>query len=167
MKLGLWILGGILFLGIGVYQSVYRVAHANVIALSHGPNPELEWLRQEFAIEDAQWEVIRTLHAAHDEQCLAFCAELEATNADLLGLMRESREVTPEVEAVLRKATELRERCRRTTLQHVYEVSRNMSPEAGKRYVEMMTTHLVDESWHEHMVPGYPGNEATSHGKHP
>ena len=62
----------------------------------------------------------------------------------------ESTEITPEIESALNEASKLRERCRRTTLAHIYEVSLEMPEKAGERYREMMTARLVDSGLHHH-----------------
>ena len=120
--------------------------------MSQSKNAELEWLRHEFGMGAEQYETVVKLHASHDVECLKHCDALEKSNIGLLRLMRESTEVTPEIKSALKAATELRERCRHTTLQHIYDVSRQMEPEAAQRYREMMTARLVDTGLHHHIA---------------
>ncbi len=166
MKRATMILCGILLVGVAVSQAVFWIAHANVHAIAHSSSPELEWLKREFEIEGEQWEAIRNLHLIHDKQCIAYCEELDASNEELLKLMRASREITPELEESLRRATDLRERCRKATLKHIYDVSREMSPEAGGRYLEMMTMHLIDDNWHDHLPLKQNAGDSPAQGVH-
>ena len=145
------------------YQAAFQISYAKVGALKEGEQSELEWLRHEFSMSDSQFEEVKRLHGSHDEVCLAYCAEMDQLNAKLLRLMKEGTEVTPEIEAAIAESARLRERCRRTTLEHIYSVSAAMSPEAGQRYREMMTGRLVDMPWHQHMEH----DMAESHDLHP
>jgi len=153
MRRGLFILCGILVLGILGYQAAFQFSYAKVGAMMEGGQSELEWLRHEFDMSDAQFEEVRRLHSSHDEVCLAHCAEMDELNSRLLQLMREGTEVTPEIQSAIAESADLRQRCRSTTLEHVYRVSQVMSPEAGARYREMMTSRLVDAPWHQQMDP--------------
>ncbi len=148
MNRGLGILGIILLAGVVVYLTAFHFFYAHTHALATSDRSELEWLRYEFGLSEHQFQTINKLHGQHDVKCLEFCDALEKGNVRLLRMMRESTEITPGIESALQEATKLRERCRRTTLQHIYEVSLEMPPEAGKRYREMMTARLVDSGLH-------------------
>lgn len=150
MKKGLLTLTLILLTGAVAYCAVFRWSYDNIATLSQSQNAELEWLRHEFDLSPEQFETVHQLHVAYDVKCLKHCNTLEASNRYLARLMRENTEVTPEIEVALNAAAELREECRRSTLRHIYEVSKHMNSEAAQRYREMMTARLVDTGLHHH-----------------
>tara|TARA_R110002096_G_scaffold428258_2_gene639711 strand:- start:15714 stop:16229 length:516 start_codon:yes stop_codon:yes gene_type:complete len=148
MKKGLLIFVAILLTGAVAYCAVFRWSYAHTAMMSQSQDAELEWLRHEFSLSADQFETVRELHAAHDLECLRHCEALALSNDRLFRLMRESTEITPEIETALQAATELREECRRSTLRHIYEVSQHMNTESAQRYRETMTARLVDSGLH-------------------
>tara|TARA_R110002096_G_scaffold385536_1_gene579377 strand:- start:13483 stop:14001 length:519 start_codon:yes stop_codon:yes gene_type:complete len=170
MKRGYFILTIIAMLAALAYWLIFNASYAEVAAMTRGEYSELQWLRHEYHIEEENFANIRELHAAHQVECLGYCDALEKSNRHLLQLLRESTEITPEIESSLEEATILRERCRKATLKHIYDVSKEMNPESAKRYREMMTARLVDAGLHEHSavspVPLERHDAAPSYDKH-
>src|SRR5260221_14722446 len=72
--------------------------------IAKAPNGELEWLRQEFHLTDAQFAKIATLHSAYTPVCNEMCRRIMEANSKLDRLVSEKREVTPELAAGIREA---------------------------------------------------------------
>lgn len=96
---------------------------------------ELGWLKLEFRLRDAEFTRIQSLHATYLPQCRAMCAQVEAINERLRGLLNATNQITPEIEQALSEAAQIRARCQGMMFDHFYEVSRAMPPEQGRRYL--------------------------------
>ncbi|PAW78511.1 MAG: hypothetical protein B9S32_06190 [Verrucomicrobia bacterium Tous-C9LFEB] len=106
--------------------------------------PELEWLRAEYQLDDAQYTRVVALHQNYQPVCDALCAKIAAKNAEIDQLIRTSPNgITPALAQAFREEGELRSACRLSMLNHIYAVSREMSPAQGKRYLDMMATQIT------------------------
>ena len=123
------------------YELVTRPTKA---LLAH-PDSGMEFLRTTYHLSDAQFARIEKLHQAYSPGCAERCGRIAAANARLRALISSSHAVTPEIEATMRQWTLLQNDCRQAMLQHVYNVSAEMSPEDGKRYLKMAVTSLIGQ----------------------
>ena len=126
-----------------VYLIIYRHQSSDAHMAMSSDTPELEWLRQEFDVPDEKFGKILSLHQAFDMTCHRMCRELAESQDALHRTVSESTEFSPEVEAAMAHTSALRERCRRATLQHMYEVSALMTPEQAERYREIISQRVV------------------------
>lgn len=134
----------LLVLGLAVagYAAAYFFCTGSAYASLACPTYELRWLKKEFHLNDQQAEKIRALHAAYLPQCDAMCERIREADATLQKLTVNSSEITPEIKAALAQSQEVRAQCQQAMLQHVYAVSREMSPTDGQRFIERMSHHL-------------------------
>src|SRR5258708_7092025 len=72
--------------------------------MAAAPNGEIEWLRREFHLSDAQFKEIEALQSAYAPVCNEMCRRIIEANSKLDRLVSEKREVTPELEAPIREA---------------------------------------------------------------
>jgi Heavy-metal resistance len=107
------------------------------------PNGELEWLRREFHLSDAQFQKIETLQATYAPVCDAMCQRIMEANAKLDRLMSENSELTPDVQAAMKEAGLVQEDCHQQMLAHIYRVSAQMNPAEGQRYLRMMKSRVI------------------------
>lgn len=107
------------------------------------PDGQLEWLRREFQLTDAQFTKVKQLHDAYRPGCDQMCQRIAAANSEADALISTSQGVTPEIDAALKKCAALQNDCRQALLAHVYAVSAEMSPSEGQRYTRMMTARIV------------------------
>ncbi len=124
-----------LLLGLCAYCGFYFAATASRRALLGSPTPELEWLKREFRLADSAFDRVVHLHEAYRTECAEMCRQIDARNQELKELLAQADRVTPEIEAKLTEAAQLRVQCQKNMLRHFLEVSRNMPPEQGKRYL--------------------------------
>lgn len=117
-------------------------------AMLREPAGELEWLRQEFRLNDAQFERILKLHHDYSPVCAAMCAKIARSNERLDALISASSTATPEMRAALHECAVVQEECRQAMLGHVYAVCAEMPPEQGARYLKMMKARLIQPGEH-------------------
>jgi len=115
---------------------------------------QLQWLRTEYKLSDAEMDRIRTLHEGYLPKCEALCARIAATTREAEAEMATATTVTPAVAAKLKEAADLHAECQAQMLAHFFEVSRAMPPEQGSRYLEEMKRFVLDGA-------GMAGHEST------
>ena len=144
MKNGLLILALALALAVGGYCTYYRCATAPTHAMLAAPDGEMEWLRREYHLSDAQFARIRQMHGEYAPHCDLMCGKIAKANARLDQLIKASATFTPEVDAAMSECVAVQAECRRALLWHIYDVSAEMPPEDGARYLRMMTARIVE-----------------------
>lgn len=107
------------------------------------PEGELDWLRHEFNLSDAQFARISEMHTAYRPKCDAMCAKISEANSQLDSLIESQKAVTPEIEAALKRCAAVQEECRRAMLGHAYAVSNEMNPGNGARYLKMVKARVI------------------------
>jgi len=128
--------------GAGVYLS--RTApHRAMLCCA---KPELAWLQHEFQLTDAQFARVETLHSDYLAHCAEHCARIAATNELLRAQISANTAVTPGMEQLLAGASQLRVECQTQMLAECFAVSREMSPEQGRRYLLWAQEQVLDMS---------------------
>jgi hypothetical protein len=126
------------------YWISYRCATASTESMLTKPGGEMEWLKCEYHLSDAQFARIRQLHRDYAPTCDLMCAKITKANNRLDELVSANRTVTPEVAAAMKECLTAQAECREAMLGHVYAVSAEMSPQDGTRYLQMMKTRIVE-----------------------
>jgi hypothetical protein len=132
-----------LVLGVIAFYGSKFLTTQKLCNLVAAPNGGMEWLRQEFHLDDSQFNKIQTIHAAYAPHCDEMCRKIAETNSRLDRLLLESKSVTPELQAALKESSSLQEQCRERMLAHVYEVSMQMDPAEGARYLRLMKSQVI------------------------
>lgn len=151
MKRGALILILGVVLGLCAYCGFYFGGTASHRALLESPKPELAWLKKEFDLSDADFERIVRLHGAYKTNCAEMCRRIDAKNVELEKLLATADKLSPEIEANLNEAAQLRVECQKNMLRHFLEVSRSMPSPQGKRYLAWVheKTFLPDQQMHD------------------
>jgi hypothetical protein len=139
----LFALIGALAAGVIAFCGINYFATRDLGQMAKAPNGELEWLRREFHLSDAQFAKIATLHSAYTPVCDEMCRRIMEANAKLDRLLSENREVTPELEAAIREAGSVQEDCHKQMLAHIYQVSAQMNPADGQNYLRLMKSRVI------------------------
>lgn len=139
----LGVLGAALAYGVGYVWRLHLAGQVPGSTLD-----ELGWLKQEFQLGDAEFARIQTLHATYLPHCRTMCAQVEAVNARLRGMLNATNQVTPEIEQALSEAAQIRARCQGMMFDHFYEVSRAMPPEQGRRYLTWVQQQTLLPTYH-------------------
>jgi hypothetical protein len=135
MKKGVFILVLGLVAAAAAYGCVYFACTSSARNLQQSNRPELAWLKEEFNLDDTEFKRVSELHAAYMPQCREMCRKIDAQNAQLQELLATATNATPEINAALAEAGQLRSECQRMMLRHFFQVSQTMPPEQGRRYL--------------------------------
>lgn len=128
---------------LAAYCIYYQCATRSAQAMLTQPNGQMEWLRREFKLSDAQFTKVKQLHEVYRPGCDQMCQRIAAANSEAEALISTSKGVTLEIDAALKKCAALQNECRQALLAHVYAVSAEMNPTEGQRYIRMMTARIV------------------------
>ena len=150
----LWfILGGAIAVGMIAFYLCSFLATQELREMAQAPNGDLQWLRREFHLSDAQFKAITDLQSAYASVCGEMCQRIMEANAKVDRLVSQNHEVTPDLDAAIKEAVIVQQYCRTQTLAHIYRVSAQMSPADGQRYLTMMKSRVIER--------GLPSDTAT------
>jgi len=161
MRRSFIILFGALALGAAVFAGSFLMARQCRVNQMAASTDDLDWLRREFHLSDADLNRIRLLHEGYLPKCAEMCARIAAKKSKLESALAGSTNVTPAAEIALREIGELRAQCQAQMLQHFVEVSQVMPPEQGRCYLaemqrltlgfhEQLEQSMSDHAGHEH-----------------
>jgi len=164
MNRSLVILLAALVLGAVLFGGSYAVSRRVCQSCMAKSVSDLDWLRQEFHLDDAEMARIQKLHEGYLPKCAEMCAKIAAKKVELETALNGSTNVNPVAEQKLAELAAFRAQCQAQMLQHFTEVSRTMPPEQGRRYLTEMqrltlglheqTEQSMSESMgHEHHQP--------------
>ena len=162
MNRSLVILLGALALGAAIFAGSYFVAQRTSVLCCTDTGDELNWLRTEFHLGDAEMARIRALHEGYLPQCGEMCAKIAAKKHELESVLGPGTNVTTEVRVKLGELAALRAQCQAQMLQHFATVSQSMPPEQGRRYLAEMQALTLGA--HERMEQSM--SEAIGHEHH-
>ena len=128
----------------GGYLTYYKCATAPARAMLAKEDGEMQWLRHEYHLSDAQFSRIQQIHHEYAPKCDRNCERIARANAHLDQLILANKNYTPEVEAGMKEYLTVQGECRQALLAHIYAVSAEMSPDDGARYLQMMKTRIVE-----------------------
>jgi heme A synthase len=161
MKRPLIILIGAVVLGAAIFTGSFYASQRATVACCVKPADDLDWLRTEFYLSDAEMTHIRELHEGYLPQCAEMCAKIAAKKGELESIPGTGTNLTAEAQAKLNEIAALRAQCQAQMLQHFIAVSQAMPPEQGQRYLaemkqltlgtnELMEQSMSDHAGHEH-----------------
>ncbi len=143
---------------IGSYQLAMRLC-ATHMNRSAG---DLDWLRQEFRLSDAELGRIRKLHAGYLPQCARMCEQIAAKKRELETALVGATKVTATSEQKLSELGVLRTQCQAQMLRHFAEVAQAMPPEQGQRYFAEMQRYTL--GFHEQVEQSMSESAGHDHG---
>ena len=114
------------------------------------PVDELVWLREEFKLSPEQAATIEKLHSDYQPICADHCARIAGVQARLDTLTKGGKENSPEFIAAKNEWDALRNECATATTKHLQAVAAAMSPDQGKRYLQLIGPRVAQ---HEHKQP--------------
>ena len=161
MNRSLVILIGALALGTAIFAGSFLAARHATVACCAKPADDLNWLRTEFHLGDAEMARIRELHEGYLPKCGEICARIAAKKSELDALLAGKTNVTAAAQAKLNEIAALRAQCQSNMLQHFIAVSQAMPPEEGQRYLAKMKKLALDD--HEQMEQSMSGDTGHEH----
>jgi hypothetical protein len=136
MNRSLVILLGALALGAALFAGSYFVSQRACLMTRSAD--DLNWLRVEFHLGDAEMARVRQLHEGYMPQCAKMCALIAAKETEIQAALGNGTNVTTEAQIKLTELGELRAQCQAQMLQHFITVSQAIPPEQGQRYLAEM-----------------------------
>src|SRR5438477_10180086 len=130
MKPAWFILLGGLLLGSAAYALIYLGG-----AWPKDDKPAVAWLRQEYHLNNAQFDRVCQLYDAYQPKCQEMCRKIDEKNGQLQRLLAATNVVTPEIKRALAETAQCRVECQAAMLEHFYEVAHVMPREQGQRYL--------------------------------
>jgi uncharacterized membrane protein len=131
---------GLLALVAGVVLFIASYLLAQRLGAKHVASSadDLDWLRLEFRLSDAEMTRIRELHDGYLPKCGEMCRRIAAKRRELESTLTGATNVTAAAGQKLSELAMLRAQCQTQMLQHFVEVSQAMSPDQGRRYLAEM-----------------------------
>lgn len=131
-----------LAVGLGAFAAGSRIASPRC----DGQKPcgdTMQWLKQEFSLDDATFGRVIALHDRYKPRCEDLCQRL-VQNRQRTDRALSGGTFTPDLDAALREAADLRFESQRLYLQHVRAVASCMPEDQARRYTSMMTARVFD-----------------------
>jgi len=138
MRRSLLILFGFVAIGAVVFLGAFWLSDRLCAKRMAGNLDDLDWLRLEFKLSDAELARVRTLHEGYLPRCREYCDQLAAKQGELSAALAGGKPVDARVEQLLRGIGEVRARCQADMLRHFTEVATVMPSEQGQRYLATM-----------------------------
>lgn len=150
--------------GIVVFAASYILAQR--ICAKHAGNTadDLDWLRQEFRLNDAELKRVRELHEGYLPQCAEMCRQIAAKKLELESALTGATNVSAKAEQKLTELATLRVHCQTQMLRHFVEVSQAMPPQQGQRYLAEMQRLTL--GFHEQIEQSMSHSADHDHGHH-
>jgi hypothetical protein len=160
MRRSFIILLGALAVGAAVFAGSFLIARQCCVRQLAAPADDLDWLRREFKLNDAELARVRQLHEGYLPKCGEMCARIAAKKGELESALAGTTNVSSTVEKNLIELGELRAQCQAQMLRHFLEVSQAMPPEQGRRYLaEMQRLTLGSHEEIEQSMSDHAGHE--------
>lgn len=145
-----------------LFAGAYLMSRRVCEACATSSTDNLEWLRQEFHLNDAEMARMRQLHDGYLPQCGAMCEKIAAKKEELDAALAGATNITPVAKQKLTELAALRAECQAQMLQHFVEVSQAMPSEQGKRYLAEMERLTVGA--HEQTEQSMSDHHGHMHG---
>jgi hypothetical protein len=164
MKRSLLILVIALLAGSALFGSSYFMGRRVCEACGTRSTDNLDWLRQEFRLSDADMARMRELHDGYMPKCAEMCAQIAAKKQELDATLAGATNITPVAKEKLTELALLRSQCQAQMLEHFIKVSQAMPPEQGRRYLSEMERLTVGA--HEQTEQTMSDHAGHVHGAH-
>lgn len=119
----------------------YRMSSDAALHAAAMKRDTMEWLRADFHLTEAQFAAVQKLHVDYAPTCEEHCREIQAARKMLTTAGADDAVARSAAE---QKLQELRLSCELAMIRHVRQVAAVMSPEDGRRYVELVSPKIVD-----------------------
>jgi len=130
--------------GLTAYFGGQAIRRTSLGAISRGEaKEEVQWLRREFALGDADFAKVEALHLAYVPRCDALCMAVTDSGRRVAELAAATPVMTEALAAAIEADERVRGECRKALLGHLYETAAAMPPDAGKRFLEMALPNVL------------------------
>jgi hypothetical protein len=122
----------------------YRLSGDSALHAAAQKGDAMQWLRDDFHLDDRQFAAIRALHDAYAGTCAEHCRMIQEANKarDVLVAARGGDPAA--VTAAEARVQALRAVCESAITAHVRKVAALMSPEDGRSYLALVLPKISD-----------------------
>ena len=104
----------------------------------------LEWLRNDFDLNDTQFAAVKQLHDSYALVCEEHCIAIQDAALHRKALKAQAPADPAALALAEKKLDELRVACETAIAAHVRQVAAQMSPEQGNRYLALVLPKIRD-----------------------
>jgi len=151
-------------LGAALFAGAFYCARYVCVQRMAKSTDDLEWLRTEFHLSDAELTRIRALHEGYLPKCSTNCALIAAKKNELAQAIASGTNSPAKLDGLRAEVASIRTRCQAEMLAHFEEVSRAMPAGQGERYLAEMKRLTLGA--HERVEQSMPGTGHDAHGQH-
>jgi len=138
MNRSLVIVLGALVLGVALFGGSYVASrHLCQVCVAQPPG-SLDWLHNEFHPNPAEMARIQKLHEHYLSQCAVMCRMVSEKKKEVAAALNGTNQISPAAEQKLAELAACRAHCQSQMLQYFADVSQNMPPAEGRRYLAEM-----------------------------
>ena len=164
MKRPLLILVIALLAGGALFGSSYIMGRRVCEACVARSTDDLDWLRQEFHLSNAEMARVRELHNGYMPKCADMCGQIAAKKQELNDALAGATNISSVAKQKLTELAVLRSQCQAQMLEHFIEVSQAMPAEEGRRYLSEMERLTIGS--HEQTEQTMSAHAGHAHGEH-
>ena len=122
----------------------YRVSTDPAVRAAVQKRDALEWLRNDFALNDAQFAAVKRLHESYATVCEGHCQAIQEAARQRDSLRRQTPADAIALAGAEKKVQELRLVCETAIAAHVRQVAAEMPEEQGRRYLALVLPKIQD-----------------------
>lgn len=122
----------------------YRIGTEPAIHAALEKGDALEWLRNDFTLNDAQFAAVKRLHESYATVCEEHCQAIQEAARQRDGLRAQVSADQAALAGAEKKFQELRTICETAIASHVRQVAAHMAPEQGRRYLTLVLPKIKD-----------------------
>lgn len=137
---------GFLLLALAVAATAYGLTR---YLAARKTEDQWTWLRREFRLNDAQFSRIQALHQAYQPVCAEHCRRIMELQKHMEELEQTGSKSSPDYTAAQAEWQAVTRECNQTTLRHLQQVSAEMNPDDGRRYLDLMVPHIAQYNHRE------------------
>ena len=116
------------------------------LACPHADADELAWMKTEFHLTSAQTAAIEQLHDDYSPVCMEHCRLIREAGVRLTAFDTASQRNSADYAAAFAEMNRLKGVCHDATQKHLEAVAAQMSPDEGRRFLDLTLPKLVDQS---------------------
>jgi hypothetical protein len=158
------ILVAALTLGAVLFAGAFYCARQICVQRVARSTDDLDWLRMEFHLGDAELARIRALHEGYLPMCAENCEQIASKKHELAQAVAASTNATATLDRLRAEVAAARAHCQGEMLAHFEEVSHAMPSEQGERYLAEMKRLHLDK--HEQVEQSMSGTNGHMHDHH-
>lgn len=134
---------GALALGAALFAGSFAVGRRVCQVCVAEPPGGLQWLRNEYHLNNDEMARIQRLHREYLSQCDAMCRMMSARQQEVAAALNTATNVNSVTEQKLGELAACRAHCQSQMLQYFVKVSRVMPPAEGRRYLADMERAIL------------------------